>query len=78
MTTARNIAIGFIIATGVLAFALRNVNTNADCANPIHASEVSRWIATFEGEVDYRNGEWYDGTTLVGYSATEDSDVCVK
>lgn len=78
MQTARNIAIGFVITTGILAFALRNVDTNTDCDNPIKASEVSRWIETFDGQIDYRNGTWYDGATVKGYSATEDSDVCVK
>lgn len=78
MKSARAIAIGMVIGIGAIALLARGADTRHECDNPLHASEVSRWIAGFEGDVDYRNGEWYDGETIVGYSANEDSDVCVK
>lgn len=78
MKSATAIGIGVVIGIGAIAIATRDVDTRYDCDKPLHASEVSRWILGFDGKVDYRNGEWYDGDTLVGYSATEDSDVCLK
>lgn len=49
------------------------------CVRTVRADEVSRWVAEQLQPVRYIDGNWYDGVSrLVGSSAVEDSDVCVK
>jgi hypothetical protein len=49
------------------------------CLRTVRADEVSRWIDGQLQPVRYIDGNWYDGVSrLIGSSAVEDSDVCVK
>lgn len=49
------------------------------CARTLWAVDVSRWLDGQVQPVSYHSGDWVDGNgRVIGSSATEDSDVCVK
>lgn len=49
------------------------------CSRTLWAVDVPRWLDGQVQPVNYEKGDWFDGSgRLIGHSATEDSDVCVK
>lgn len=49
------------------------------CKEWMWASDVPRWLDEQVKPVVYHNGDWVDAFgRVIGWSATEDSDVCVK
>lgn len=49
------------------------------CLRTLWAVDVPRWLEGQVQPVVYHNGDWVDAFgRVIGSSATEDSDVCVK
>ena len=70
--------IAFIISIFAIAYITATYEKPV-CKKTVYASDVSRWLMTQHQFIRYDSGEWFDGKgRLIGTSATEDSDVCVK
>lgn len=67
----------FMFVVGVIMFGLSVSKCDTtQCAETIYASDVSRWLDSYGGKIDYRDGVWYADGVAIGVSPTEDSDVC--
>ena len=66
---------GIVCAVMLLGYGVSKCDTN-QCAETIYASDVSRWLDSYGGKIDYRDGVWYSDGVAIGVSPTEDADVC--
>lgn len=79
MEPKKKVWLAFGISVFAYAYLMVTYEEDTDCKRTVYASEVTRWIDENGGQVDYRNGKWFNsGGKLIGTSATEDSDVCAK